>query len=265
MHHRTRALILASAVFASAAAADVEDASPGIRLAEEMIGAYQAVESYHARWLLLVEDEAGGVSRSEVEVAFDRGSDMLLVRRQACGEDGRVAGPEGELLISNGHEIRLARRLGWSVPLSTARIDPDAMTWWVIERSLSFQPIDVPLLLGESLLLGWLHMTGGTVDAPATEQANGEPRREFRVSGAVGGDSVNARLDDANFIREATKAEHKLAYVLKSLSVNEPLSWSTFDFEAQSAFLGAAAAAPPDPAMSLRAEVATATGGATLR
>jgi hypothetical protein len=264
MHHRTCGLILAFALLASPAAADVEDASPGIRLAEEMIGAYQAVESYHARWLLLIEDEAGDLSRSEVEVAFDRGSGMLLVRRQACGEDGGAAGPEGELLISDGHGIRLAWRLGWSAP-STAQIDPDAMTYWVIERALSFQPIDVPLLLGESPLLGWLHMTGGSVDAPATQQEDGEPLQEFRVSGAGEGDSVNARLDAASFIREATRAEHKLTFLLKSLSVNEPLSSLTFDFEAQSAFLGSAAAEPPDLPTKLRAEVATGTGGAILR
>ncbi len=230
MRRRTIALIVAHGVLPPALQAT---ASPGIQLAEEMIGAYQAVESYHARWLLVARDEAGAVTRSVVEIAFDRESGRLLVRRQEQGP-----GCEGELLISDGQEIRLVQRLDGSAPPSTVDIDADAITYWVIERSLSFAPIDLPLLLGESPLLSWLHVTGGTIHARANEQADGEPLREFQITGAAEGDTVSARLDATSFIREATKAERKYTFVLESLSVNEPLNWLTFDFDAQSAFLG---------------------------
>ncbi len=230
MRRRTIALIVAHGVLPPALQAT---ASPGIQLAEEMIGAYQAVESYHARWLLVAQDEAGAVTRSVVEIAFDRESGRLLVRREVQGP-----GRSGELLISDGQEIRLVQRLDGSAPPSTMNIDTDAITYWVIERSLSFAPIDLPLLLGEPPLLSWLHVTGGTIDAPASAHDDGEPVREFQITGATGGDTVSARLDSTSFIREATRAEHRHTFVLESLSVNEPLNWLTFDFDVQSAFLG---------------------------
>lgn len=224
MPPRARALIVAHAVLASAAAAAGQSASPGNELAEAMIDAYQAVESYHARWLMLDGDGVGRARRYEVEIAFERGSGRLLVRRQGSGRTG-------ELLICDGREVVVARRPDEYAPVTTMHIDPDAITWWVMERSLTFQPIDLPLLLGEPPLLGWLHVTGGAIDCNSL--------REFSITGPAGGGAVSARLDAANFISEATQAQSSSTFVLTSLAVDEPLDWATFDFDAQSAFLGA--------------------------
>lgn len=236
MHTRTRVLMFAPAVLISAAVTAGRNASPGTELADAMMGAYQAAQTYHARWLLRADEGPGGVSRSEVEIAFDRPGGRLLVRRQTL--DGGYGGPgdQGELLVCDGQVIRVARRLNGVSP-SVTRIDPDEITYWVIERALAFQPIDLPLLLDESPVQGWLHMAGGGIDAPANEPANGGPLREFRLTSPAGRDGVDARLDDTNFIREATRTQPRSSFVLTSLAVDEPLDGSIFDFDAQSAFL----------------------------
>ncbi|MHC5022450.1 MAG: hypothetical protein ACYTGG_00870 [Planctomycetota bacterium] len=229
------AVTLAVAAAAEAPRDDASTNSPATDLARRMVDAYRTVTTYHATWFVTAAAPDGDETRTEVTVAFDRRTGDLLVRRRPLAQrDGLwCAGRGGELLVSDGLHVRTATRPSAFEPWREDALEPgEDVTYWIVRRLIDFEPVDVPLLLGEHPLGGWLLDSAGAIGTLETEGPDSEIG--FRMTGRGEGHSVSARLDgDRHLIRAATNDRTQCRFALMSVTVDEPLELSLFDFQAQ--------------------------------